>query len=83
MIQLFKIFNNIEAVKLTRPPAFNSSSVTRGYHMKYIREICPVTVRQNFITNRSAALWNNLKAETINSRTVENFKINLDKDFRF
>ena len=39
MIQLFRIFNNIEAVKLTRPPAFNSSSVTHGHHMKYIREM--------------------------------------------
>ena len=81
MIQLFKIFNNIEAVELMRPPAFNTSSVTRGHHMKYIREICPVTTRQNFITNRSASLWNSLKEGTINSKSVDNFKINLDKDF--
>ena len=35
MIQLFKIFNKIEAVDLIRPPVFNIDSVTRGHHMKY------------------------------------------------
>ena len=83
MIQLFKIFNKIEVVDLMRPPVFNLSYVTHGHHMKYIREICPVTTRQNFITNRSASLWNSLKEETINSKTVETFKMNLDKDFKY
>ena len=82
MIQLFKIFNKIEMVDLMRPPVFNVNSVTRGHDMKYIREICPVTTRQNFITNRSAPLWNSLKEETIISKTTNEFKKNFDKDFK-
>ena len=73
LIQLFKIFNNIDQVKFCAKPSFKSNAITRGHHQKYSREICINEIRQNFIT------WNELSNEAFYSESVNEFKIKMDQ----
>ena len=77
-IQLFKIFNKIERVNLINEPVFHN--VLRGHDKSYRREICKLSARQEFLTNRAANNWNSLTKSTINSTTVLQFKCNYDNE---
>ena len=79
LIQVFKIFNQIEEVELCRFPTFKTDLNTRGHSMRFSREICSSDRRQNFLINRIANRWNELSQEVIESKTVDEFKINLDR----
>ena len=52
LIQVFKIFNNIEKVDLVNCPKFKWDITTRGHNQKYSREICTTEARQNILKNR-------------------------------
>jgi hypothetical protein len=77
-IQLFKIFNDIEKVKLMTKPIFHN--VLRCHDQCYRREICKFSPRQEFLTNRAANNWNALTQTTINSTSTIEFKCNFDKE---
>ena len=79
MIQVFKIFNGFEKVELCNTPIFKSNLSTRGHSQRYAREICINNARYNFLTNRIAKEWNELPLEVLFSKTVNEFKANLDK----
>ena len=79
LIQVFKIFNNIEKVDLVNRPKFKWDTTTRGHNQKYSREICTTEARQNFLTNRIANVWNSLPSEAINAKTTNEFKSKIDK----
>ncbi len=78
LIQLFKIFNDIEMVTLQNKPLFMENSKTRGHKQKYVRELSRFLPRYNFITNRAANAWNELPAKVVDSQSVDLFKNNLD-----
>jgi hypothetical protein len=79
LIQMFKIYNRIEEMSLCKWPEFKSESATRGHQQKYLREICSIEARQNFLTNRVANAWNELDNVAIGSKSTNEFKINIDK----
>ena len=79
LIQLYKIFNNIEDIKLCKKPSFKAESTTRGHDQRYAREISAYEPRQNFLTNRRANNWNELPIEVVNAKTLNEFKAKLDK----
>ena len=46
LIQVFKIFNNIEIVDMVNRPKFKWETKTRGHIQKYSREIYTTEARQ-------------------------------------
>ena len=46
--------------------------------MRYIRETTNCDTRHNFITNRSAHLWNNLPNKATQSENIKKFKAEID-----
>ena len=47
--------------------------------MRYIRETTKSDTRHNFLTNRSANLWNNLPNKATHSENINNFKAEIDQ----
>jgi len=65
LIQVFKMFNKYEKIKLLKEPAFQKEShercyrsFIRGHERCYRREISKFGPRQEFLTNRTANDWN-------------------------
>ena len=54
-------------------------SVTRGHLLKLKKKACRTLVRSNFFSNRVTNAWNNLPAEIVMSKTVNEFKGKFDK----
>jgi hypothetical protein len=79
LIQLFKIFNNYEKVNLINKPKFVPSGRTQENNMRYLRETTKSDTRHNFLTNRSANLWNNLSNKATHSENINNFKAEIDQ----
>ena len=77
MIQLFKIFNNIDKLE-TKDKIELQNNQTRGHRFKYYKEITKQAQRENFFFNRSANLWNSLPIEVVNAESVNSFKAGLD-----
>ena len=77
MIQLFKIFNNIDKLE-TKDKIELQNNQTRGHRFKYYKEITKQAQRENFFFNRSANLWNSLPIEVVDAESVNSFKAGLD-----
>ena len=77
LIQIFKMINLIDDIKLSQDLKFLSSS--RPNNKKLIRELSRNSLRHGFLTNRVTETWNKLPQEIVNSETVNSFKGKLDK----
>ena len=77
MIQLFKIFNNIDKLE-TKDKIELQNNQKRVHRFKYYKEITKQAQRENFFFNRSANLWNSLPIEVVNAESVNSFKAGLD-----
>ena len=75
---MYKIFNNYEKVNLINKPVFVQSGRTQENKMRYIREITKCDPRHNFLTNRSAHIWNNLTNKAIEAANINKFKAEID-----
>ena len=86
LIQYFKIFkgfNRINWFHAVEPMASISAngpaSGIRGGKHRIAKQLTKVESRANFLPNRIADEWNKLPTETVNSKTVNQFKNRLDK----
>ena len=77
LIQIFKMINNIDDIKLSQDLKFLNSS--RPHNKKLIRELSRNSLRHGFLTNRVTETWNKLPQEIVVSETVNSFKGKLDK----
>ena len=88
---MFKLVNNIDEINLHNPiQYFYVNGRARGHNLKIQREFLNTpnnckfnTIRCNFFTNRVVNDWNLLTQEIIESTTVNQFKNNIDKLFKF
>jgi hypothetical protein len=78
LIQVFKMFNKYEKIKLLKEPAFHK--VLRGHKRCYRREMSKFGPRQEFLTNRTANDWNALKVESVNAESINEFKRRIDQE---
>ena len=81
MIQLFKILNGFENIDAQTMFTF-SSSTTRGHTKKLYKPRCVKGFRQHSFCVRCIDPWNRLSQTVINSKTVNEFKTRLDKEWR-
>jgi ribonucleases P/MRP protein subunit RPP40 len=81
MIQMFKIKNEIDRVKLHNPIQFSTSSPTRSHKAKIRRQIVKKggLLRHNLSTNRVTVRWNQLTQAMVNLSNVNAFKNGYDK----
>ena len=54
------------------------SGRTQENNMRYIRETTKSDTRHNFLTNRSAHLWNSISNKATQSENINNFKAEID-----
>lgn len=84
LIQLFKWFNGFESISSDSMPTLQEGRKTRGHHKKYSRELnrnC--TARYNFLSNRTANVWNQLTESAVSAKTTNSFKARIDSQFHW
>ena len=86
MIQLFKILNGIENIDAQTMFTFATSQTlaqTRGHTKKLYKIRCVKGFRQHSFCICTIDPWNSLSQNVIDSSTVNEFKIKLDKEWRY
>jgi hypothetical protein len=78
LIQVFKIFNIKEKIKLIQEPTLHK--VLRRNYRCYRREIGRFGPRHEFLINRTANNWNALSTESVNAETTDEFKRWIDQE---
>jgi hypothetical protein len=56
-------------------------TATRGNSLKLYKPGCKSTIRSKFFANRVINLWNTLPDDTVNAKSVNSFKAQVDKKF--
>ena len=89
MIQLYKFKNNFNKLTWYHPitevatrigdETGPSSGTRRPKHTLYRQFVRNCAARNNFFSNRTAPLWNELDQETINAKTINSFKNKYDE----
>ncbi|VDI02538.1 Hypothetical predicted protein, partial [Mytilus galloprovincialis] len=78
MIQAFKILKGFEDISYERFFTVISTN-TRGHNWKLAKPRCNTSFRLRHFSQRIINDWNNLPVEVISSKTVEAFKISIDR----
>ncbi|CAG2208621.1 unnamed protein product [Mytilus edulis] len=78
MIQAFKILKGFEDISYERFFTVISTN-TRGHNWKLAKPRCNTSFRLRHFSQRFINDWNNLPVEVISSKTVEAFKISIDR----
>ncbi|KAI8500844.1 hypothetical protein Bbelb_216620 [Branchiostoma belcheri] len=79
MIQVFKIVTGQERVRADVFFSFLDSRTTRGHKYKLKVPLAKARVRGQVFSTRIVKDWNSLPEWVVNSKTVNQFKTNLDK----
>jgi len=85
LIQLFKMYSNINIINWHKGPTIEGNSRPRRYSNQHrLRRPPPATCpqRENFFTYRVIKSWNSLPQEVIQAKSVNQFKTLLDKYHR-
>ena len=82
LIEVFKIMHNLEGVK--REDFFQLLAATgrRGHSLTILKQHCRLNVWKYFLTHRVVDTWNKLSEDTVNSKTVNSFKNQIDPSFK-
>ena len=80
LIEVFKIMHNLEGVK--REDFFQLRTGRRGHSLTILKQHCRLNVRKYFFTHRVVDTWNKLSEDTVNSKTVNSFKNQIDPSFK-
>ena len=78
MIQTFKIIKGIEDIPSERFFTVITSN-TRGHVYKLLKPRCNTSFQLRHFSQRIINDWNNLPVDVVSSKTVDSFKINLDR----
>ena len=79
MIQVYKIINGLDDLKKEEFWNFDVDNRTRGHSLKIRQRRFRLEVRRNVFGTRIIGEWNCLPQSVVNSKTLEDFKINLDE----
>ena len=80
MILLWKIFNDLSAIKPSDLFELYTSSATRGHAYKIVTPRCNLDVRSRFFSVRVVKNWNSLKSDTVTASSLGQFKRLLHRD---
>ena len=82
LIQAYKIAHkHYDRASVSNLFKFNQNSRLRGHKYKLTKIITKKRKYQHFFSNRIVNSWNNLSEETANSKSINIFKNNIDKEF--
>ena len=79
IIQVFKIIHKIDDIDMNVFFSFDENTQLRGHNLKLKKPRANKSVRANSFALRNIPVWNSLPADTVNSKTVVEFKTKLDK----
>ena len=78
MIQTFKIIKGHEDIPAERFFTISRTN-TRGHSCKLLKPRCNTSFRLRQFSQRIVNDWNNLPGDVISSKSVDAFKINVDR----
>ena len=78
LLEVFKMKQGLSAAPFDQFFKLDSIERIRGHHMKIVRQGCMLDIRKYFFWERVIACWNGLDKETINPKTINSFKKELD-----
>ena len=81
MVQMFKILNEFDEAHL-QTLKVNKESATRGHDLKIEKQHHKYKSSMNCYVARSANPWNKLPVECVHSKSVNNFKSNLNNAWK-
>ena len=79
IIQVFKIILKIDDIDMNVFLSFDENTQLRGHNLKLKKPRANKSVRANSFALRNITVWNILPTDTVNSKTVVEFKTKLDK----
>ena len=79
IIQVFKIIHKIDDIDMNVFFSFDENTQLRGHNLKLKKPRANKSVRANSFALRNIPVWNSLPTDTVNSKTVVEFKTKLDK----
>ena len=82
MIETYKIINNKYDKSIVPDLEINKSNLTRGHSCKLLVQRSKHDMRKYSFTVRVSSIWNNLSEKVISSKTINNFKNNLDEHWK-
>ena len=81
IIQIFKIIHKIDRIDMNVLFPFAENTQLRGHNMKLKKNLRLINQTNSFAL-RNIPVWNSLPTDTVNSKTVVEFKIKLDKTWQ-
>ena len=82
LIEVFKIMHNLEGVKREDFFQLRTATGRRGHSLTILKQHCRLNERKYFFTHRVVDTWNKLSEDTVNSKTVNSFKNQIDPWFK-
>ena len=82
LIEVFKRMHNLEGVKREDFFQLRTATGRRGHSLTILKQHCGLNVRKYFFTHRVVDTWNKLSEDTVNSKTVNSFKNQIDPWFK-
>ena len=79
IIHVFTIIPTIDDIDMNVFFSFDENTQLRGHNLKLKNPKANKSVRANSFTLRNSQVWNSLPTDTVNSKTVVEFKTKLDK----
>ena len=80
--EVFKIMHNLEGVKREDFFPLRTATGRRGHSLTILKQHCRLNVQKYFFTHRVVDTWNKLSEDTVNSKTVNSFKNQIDPWFK-
>jgi hypothetical protein len=78
-IEVFKMTSGSYDTSLPSLFILNNNSRTRGHSKKLYQHRAAKSRRNNFFTQRTVNIWNNLRESVISAKTTKSFESRLDK----
>ena len=82
LIEVFKIMHNLEGVKREGFFQLRIDTGRRGHYLTILKQHCRLNVRKYFFTHRVVDTWNKMSEDTVNSKTENRFKNQIDPWFK-
>ena len=79
MIEVFKMMRGLTTVSYKLFFEVETDQRTRGNSMKFVKQRCLTSVRQQVFSQRVVNRWNSLDQSTVDSATLNQFKSSLSK----
>ena len=79
IIQVFKIIHKIDDIDMNVFFSFDENTQLRGHNLILKKPRANKSIRANSFALKNIPVWNSLPTDTVNSKTVVEFKTKLDK----